>query len=374
MGWIASRVNVAARLGRRIDPGRLTGAKLLINRLSIGAGARTVLIGLGWAAIATIVRAMVGPFVPSGPPLAFVFPAVLISTLQTGWVGGIVTLVGFEAAAWQIYIPGLRTTAPGLMSAAERVTVSTGISLVLIVIASRYRVIARQAAEAEKTAARAREEAYQEHADRLRLLVHEVDHRANNLMAVIQGLVSLSCAEDAAGLKQVIEGRLHALAKAHKLMSEARWRGADLDRLAKEELTPFGLGAGGRITVSGENVALSSPAAQGMALALHELATNAVKYGALSSDAGQVRVAWSVTGGVLELSWEESGGPEAQKPRRRGTGLRVLERAFEGALGGSTQLDWSPGGLKCRLEVPIAPEPAPGREPAAAVVEAAPSA
>ncbi len=350
------------------------GVTLLINRLSIGAGARTVLIGLGWAAIATVARAAVGQFMPSGPPLAFVFPVVLIATLQTGWVGGIVTLVAFEVAAIQIYIPGLRITALGLMSAAERVTVTFVISLVLIVIATRYRVIARQAAEAEKSAARAREEAHQEHADRLRLLVHEVDHRANNLMAVIQGLVSLSSADDAAGLKQVIEGRLHALAKAHKLMSEARWRGADLDRLAAEELTPFGLGAGGRISVAGENVALSSPAAQGMALALHELATNAVKYGALSTDAGQVRVAWAVTAGVLELTWEERGGPQVQKPRRRGTGLRVLERAFEGALGGSTNLDWSPGGLRCRLEVPIAPEPAPGREPASAVLETTPSA
>jgi two-component sensor histidine kinase len=332
------------------------------------------LIGLGWAAVATIARAAVGPFVPSGPPLAFVFAVVLISTLQTGWAGGIVTLFAYEAAAWQLYIPGLRITALGLMSAAERLTITFLISLVLIVIASRYRVFARRAAEAEKAAARAREEAYQEHADRLRLLVHEVDHRANNLMAVIQGLVTLSNADDAAGLKKVIEGRLHALAKAHKLMSEARWRGADLDRLAAEELAPYGLGSGGRITVAGENVALSSAAAQGMALALHELATNAVKYGALSNDAGQVRVTWSVSGGVLSLSWEESGGPAVEKPRRRGTGLRVLERAFEGALGGSTRLDWSPGGLHCRLQAPIEPDRAPGREPAAMVLEAVPSA
>ena len=332
------------------------------------------MIGLGWAAVATLARAAVGPFVPSGPPLAFVFPVVLLSTLQTGWVGGVLTLVAFEAAAFQVYVPSLRITALGLMSAAERVTVTSLISLVLIVIASRYRLLARQAAEAEKTAARAREEAHQEHADRLRLLVHEVDHRANNLMAVIQGLVSLSSAEDATGLKQVIEGRLHALAKAHKLMSEARWRGAELDRLAAEELAPYGLGSGGRITVTGETVALNSAAAQGMALALHELATNAVKYGALSNEAGHVRVAWSVADGVLSLDWEESGGPAVEKPRRRGTGLRVLERAFEGALGGSTRLQWSSEGLKCLLQVPIEQDRAPGHEPAAAVMEAAISA
>ena len=324
--------------------------------------------------VATVIRAALGPFIPSGPPLALVFPAVLISTLQTGWLGGLVTLVVFEAAAWQLYIPGLRITALGLMSAAERLTITFLISLVQLVIASRYRILARQAAEAEMAAVHAREEAFQESADRLRLLVHEVDHRANNLMAVIQGLVSLSNAESAAGLKQVIEGRLHALAKAHKLMSEARWRGADLDRLVAEELTPFGLGSSGRITVAGENVALSSAAAQGMALALHELATNAVKYGALSNDVGQVRVTWSCAEAILILRWEESGGPAVEKPRRRGTGLRVLERAFEGGVGGRTHLDWTSGGLQCRLETPLEPERAPAPAPAAPIPEAATSA
>jgi two-component sensor histidine kinase len=295
----------------------------------------------------------VGPFIPSGPPLAFVFPAVLISTLQTGWLGGVVTLVGFEAAAWQVYIPGLRITALGLMSAAERLTITFLISLVLVVIASRYRGFARQAAEAEKTAARAREEAHQESAARLQLLVHEVDHRANNLMAVIQGLVSLSNAGSAPELKAVIEGRLHALAKAHQLMSETRWQGADLHRLVNEELEPYGLGASQRITAEGENLALSALAAQGMALALHELATNAVKYGALSTATGEVRVSWSRDSEALRLRWEESGGPATAKPRKTGTGLKVLARAFEGGLGGRTTLEWGKAGLQCCLEVPL---------------------
>ena len=317
---------------------------------------------MGWAALATVARAVVGPFIPSGPPLAFVFPVVLISTLQTGWLGGVVTLVGFELAAWQFYIPGLRITALGLMSAAERLTITSLISLVLIVIASRYRVLAFQAAEAEKTAARARDEAHQESAARLQLLVHEVDHRANNLMAVIQGLVSLSNAGTAGELKQVIEGRLHALAKAHKLMSEARWRGAELDRLVTEELTPFGLGSIDRITARGENIALSAAAAQGMALALHELATNAVKHGALSNSSGEVRVTWLREGALLKVRWNEQGGPAVTKPRRSGTGLKVLERALDGGLGGRTILDWSEGGLRCCLEAPLETALAPAGE------------
>ena len=172
-------------------------------------------------------------------------------------------------------------------------------------------------------------------------------------MSVIQGLVSLSNAGTAAELKQVIEGRLHALAKAHKLMSEARWHGAELQRLVTEELTPFGLGSSPRITAEGENFALSAPAAQGMALALHELATNAVKHGALSTGSGEVRVTWAREGELLKLRWEERGGPAAAKPRRSGTGIKVLDRAFGGALGGRTVLDWTTAGLRCCLELPL---------------------
>lgn len=317
------------------------------------ARAKTVLIGLCWAIAATAARAGVGLFTASGPPLAFVFPAVLISTLQTGWLGGAVTLIASELAAWLFYIPQLRTTDLGSMSSAERLITTLLVSLVLLVIASRHRDLARRTAAAEKAAARAREEAFEESASRLRLLVHEVDHRANNLMSVMQGLVSLSNAATAADLKRVIEGRLQALAKAHKLMSETRWQGADLERLVTEELTPYGLGSTTRIVASGENLALSAAAAQGVALALHELATNAVKHGALSHEAGEIQVSWACSGELLTLSWAERGGPAAVKPRRSGTGLKVLERAFDGGLGGRTILDWGQDGMTCRLEAPL---------------------
>jgi two-component sensor histidine kinase len=312
-----------------------------------------ILVGLGWAVAATAARAFVGLFTPNGPPLAFVFPAVLISTLQTGWLGGTVTLLGAEAASAFLYIPQLKTTDLGSMSSVERLLITFLIGLALLAIAQRHRDLGRRAAEAEQAAARAKEEAFEDSADRMRLLVHEVDHRANNLMTVIQGLVSLSSAPTAAELKRVIEGRLHALAKAHKLMSETRWQGADLTRLVTEELTPFGLGSNDRIQAEGDNVALSAAAAQGMALALHELATNAVKHGALSNGVGEVRVSWSCEDGVLKLRWEERGGPAVKKPGRSGTGLKVLQRAFEGGAEGRTDLVWGDGGLTCSFEVPL---------------------
>ncbi|WP_334162911.1 PAS domain-containing protein [Phenylobacterium sp.] len=193
--------------------------------------------------------------------------------------------------------------------------------------------------------------------ERLKLLAREVDHRANNLLAVVQGTVTLSKAEDVAALKEVIVGRVNALARAHQLLAEARWEGADLRRLVEEELLAFSLGEAARVVIEGEDIALPPAAAQSIAMALHELATNAAKYGALSTSLGRVRVAWTRSpDGRLLIRWTETGGPPVRKPTRRGLGTSMLARALEGPLQGETRLDWRPEGLVCELELPLSPE------------------
>ena len=185
------------------------------------------------------------------------------------------------------------------------------------------------------------------------LLAREVDHRANNLLTVVLGTVQLSQAETPEALREVLTGRIAALGRAHQLLSEARWEGADLRRLVDEELLGFSLGDGERVSVDGVDIALSPPAAQGLAMALHELATNAAKYGALSKPKGRVAVSWARLGeGPLILRGEESGGPKVTKPSRRGLGTTMLERALAGPLGGCSRLDWRPQGLVCELELP----------------------
>jgi PAS domain S-box-containing protein len=189
--------------------------------------------------------------------------------------------------------------------------------------------------------------------DRLKLLAREVDHRANNLMAVVQGTVALSQGDSPAALKDVIVGRINALARAHQLLSEARWEGADLRRLVEEELLAFSLGAAMRVTVRGPDLALPPAAAQSIAMAVHELATNAAKYGALSRPEGRVDVAWRGGGREpLTLTGTESGGPPVKRPDRRGLGTAILNRALGGSLGGGTQMDWRPGGLVCEMRLP----------------------
>jgi PAS domain S-box-containing protein len=186
---------------------------------------------------------------------------------------------------------------------------------------------------------------------RMRLLAREVDHRANNLMAVVQGAVSLSQADSVPELKQVLIGRITALARAHQLLADGRWEGADLRRLVEDELQPFATPGDGRLTVEGEPFALAPQVAQSVAMAVHELTTNAVKHGALSVEGGRVAVAWTPPGGAEApmIVWRESGGPPVVEPARRGLGATLLERALLGVRGGRTEIEWREEGVICRL-------------------------
>jgi PAS domain S-box-containing protein len=187
--------------------------------------------------------------------------------------------------------------------------------------------------------------------ERLRLLAREVDHRANNLLAVVQGAIALSSAETPAALKEVLIGRVSALARAHQLLAGGRWTGADLRRLVEDELRPYGGAGDERVRIEGEPYALSPATAQGVAMAVHELATNAVKHGALSTPAGRVEVSWTQASSAAPavITWREAGGPPVREPARRGLGMNVLDRALKGAAGGRTRIEWDPRGLVCEL-------------------------
>jgi PAS domain S-box-containing protein len=187
--------------------------------------------------------------------------------------------------------------------------------------------------------------------ERVRLLAREVDHRANNLLAVVQSAISLSQADDAQELKQSLIGRINALARAHQLLAEGRWKGAELKRLVEEELRAFAGPEEDRVRVAGRPLELSPNLAQAVAMAIHELATNALKHGALSAPAGRVDVAWAQEDGATVITWRESGGPAVEAPERRGLGTALLERVLLGAIGGRTEIDWARSGLICRLRL-----------------------
>ncbi|GAA0600710.1 HWE histidine kinase domain-containing protein [Craurococcus roseus] len=194
--------------------------------------------------------------------------------------------------------------------------------------------------------------------DRQTLLTRELDHRAKNMLAVVQAALRLTRADDLAGFVQAIEGRVAALARAQTLLAKDRWAGADLHAILRGELAAFlDGGSGPRAELRGPPVALPPGAAQPLSMAVHELATNAVKYGALSAPAGRVSISWRVggaSGGVLGLRWVESGGPPPKgPPAKRGFGSRVLEGTLRGQLGGAVSMEWNGDGLACEIEVPL---------------------
>ena len=182
------------------------------------------------------------------------------------------------------------------------------------------------------------------------LLAREVDHRARNALAVIQSIIRLTRAKNVEDYVQAIEGRIKALARAHTLLSDSRWHGADLATLVAEELAPYR--AGDRIKVGGPDISLQPATAQGLALALHELATNAAKHGALSAPGGKIGFNWQLQGDALALRWVESGGPVIAQPSSRSFGLKVIVASIEQQLGGKAAFDWNPGGLRCEFSIP----------------------
>ncbi|MGA8967984.1 MAG: response regulator [Pseudolabrys sp.] len=187
------------------------------------------------------------------------------------------------------------------------------------------------------------------------LLAEEVDHRARNVVAVVQSIMRLTRAESIDAYISALDGRIGALSNAHRLLASSRWEGADLNRLVEEEFAPYRAGGNERVSTRGPIVLLPPATAQTIALALHELATNAAKYGALSNELGRVDLSWRTEPGKLELIWVETGGPEITPPTRRGYGSRAIVAGIERQLGGIVDFDWQAGGLRCTLTLPNDP-------------------
>ncbi len=198
------------------------------------------------------------------------------------------------------------------------------------------------------------------------LLAGEVDHRAKNVLAVALSLIRLTRAEDPRRFAEAVEGRIAALAHAHTLLADEHWVGAELRSVAETELAPY---LGARCAeLGGPPVVLAPGAVQPVSMVLHELATNAAKFGALSRPSGHLELSWTVRAdGALRLIWEESGGPPVTSAGQPGFGTKLIEATVGSQLGGTVRRDWQPEGLRC--EIVIAAQwllPDGGAEPAGA--------
>jgi two-component sensor histidine kinase len=185
------------------------------------------------------------------------------------------------------------------------------------------------------------------------LLTYEVDHRSNNLLAVIQAMLRLTKADTAEEFQAAFQGRLSALANVQRLFSASRWTGANLRTIVEEELRPYGSEDVERISITGDDLRLPASLAQAVAVAIHELATNAAKYGSLSVPSGRIRVRWDASDldGIV-LRWSERGGPKIKDPpTRKGFGVGAVDGVIR-TLKGRISRQWKPEGLDCELSLP----------------------
>jgi PAS domain S-box-containing protein len=193
---------------------------------------------------------------------------------------------------------------------------------------------------------------------RQRLLIDEINHRVKNTLATVLSFAaqSLRGATSLAAGRATFEARLIALSKSHDVLTREHWEGADVIEVVNGAIAPYrGAGDTSRFLIQGPSLRLRPKAVLALSLAFHELATNAVKYGALSSDSGKVSISWRVDPQTerFELLWQESGGPAVQPPRRRGFGSRLIEHGLAHDLAGEVRLEFGDLGVTCEISAPL---------------------
>ena len=194
---------------------------------------------------------------------------------------------------------------------------------------------------------------------RYKMLVDELNHRVKNTLATVQSIVTQALRRPAepALIREAIETRILALSRSHDLLTSGNWEGVGLHDLVNTAMHPFEVVAGNeRFAIAGPNVHLSPKITISLAIALHELATNAVKYGAFSNDAGTIAIDWSVLPGAmgdrLVLQWRERGGPPVTPPTHRGFGSWVIERGIPHELKADVSLEYLICGVSCTIDIP----------------------
>jgi PAS domain S-box-containing protein len=187
-----------------------------------------------------------------------------------------------------------------------------------------------------------------------RLLINELNHRVKNTLAIVQGIAHQSFKGHGVpeAPRRAFEGRLGALSAAHNILTRQNWESASILQIVADALAPHRTSEE-KFTVEGPELSLAPKTAVSLALAVHELATNAQKYGALGQAAGRVELRWRVDEGRLHLVWRESGGPPVEPPETRGFGTRMIERGLASELGGSVRIDFRREGVVCTIDAPL---------------------
>jgi two-component sensor histidine kinase len=291
-------------------------------------------------AAATLLRAMIGLIAPDAVPFATYFPAILVATLVAGVsAGALATLLG-GAAAWYLFVPSNDAWPTFITENVVSICLFAFAAAAIIWISEQYRVVLRRLDK---------EEQYRQ------VVVDELGHRVKNKLATIYAILrhELRGHDD---IWQSVSGRLRALLAADDFLVKADGHGVDLRQILEMELQPYG---SARISMQGEPVLLFAKLPTILALVFHELATNAAKYGSLSSSEGRLDVSWREEGECIAMDWVERGGPPVSTPSKRSFGSNLIERSLD-AFGGSAKIEFAPAGVICRM---LLPKPKQSNEP-----------
>ena len=297
-----------------------------------------VLVGLGVVVVTTLLRLGLDAAVPGLVPFALIFPAVLLSTAVAGWQAGSITLIVSLTLAWfAVLTPRWSWEVKSAADMLGLVLVGASGAMILAFTEALRRTTRRLVDERARQA----------------LLNNELNHRVKNTLASVQSLAVQTFGKDdqAKAARQIFEERLLALSRAHDVLTRAAWTAADLGEVVARAMAPFA--DRGQIKWQGPEIPLASQPAIALSMALHELATNAMKYGALSTPVGEIIIGWERRDTRLRLNWRETGGPPVEPPAREGFGLRLLKRGLAGELGGSVEVTFGLNGLSCDIDAPL---------------------
>ena len=285
-------------------------------------------------AAATLLRLAIDIATPNAVPFATYFPAILIATLIAGTAAGLLTTVLGAVISWYVFVPPRFSMSS--LSTADLVSLGLFFfaALAIIWIADRYRAVLRRLDE---------EEAYR------KVVVEELGHRVKNKLATVYAILR----HELRGHRDVWEsaaGRLRALSAADDFLVTGEGEGVALEQILDLELAPYGSAS---VSKRGAPLTLSGKLPSVLALIVHELVTNAAKYGALSAPNGVIDISWAEDGDDIVVDWRERGGPPVIAPAKRSFGTNLIERSL-GAFQGSAKVEFAPGGVSCCMRFPKA--------------------
>jgi two-component sensor histidine kinase len=280
-------------------------------------------------AVATLARLIVGWF-GADLPFATYFPAALVVAVLAGPSAAVFAIVLSIFTVWWAFVPPIFAFGRLRPADAMNMALFALAALCIVYVAQRYRMAVQRLRDNER---------------KRQLEMRELEHRGKNTFAVVESIVRKTL-EEQPDVADVIAGRIQSVSSTNDIINRTEGHTATLDTILRNELTAYDLS---RVELSGPRIELAADVARPVALVIHELVTNAAKYGALSKPEGRVRAAWRSNGGTVQIDWSESGGPEVKAPTGYGFGSRLIGRTLK-SLSGTVEPTFDPDGLKCRLE------------------------